>query len=211
MIIKIICSRNCKGVFILWPKLHVESSHFYGECTASWALFICSLSTLWTLLPYNMFLPIYLLCCAVLSRSVMSDSLGSHGLQSARLLCPWGFCRQEYWSGLPCPPPGDFPNPGIKPRSPTLQADSFTDWAIQGSLRILEWVAYPFSRGSSWPRNQTGSPALQVDSLPAGLPEKPTCTSSLIKYCDLQVLNVCTVSGWCGLDKGWTGFLLATW
>ena len=30
--------------------------------------------------------------------------------------CPWGFSRQEYWSGLPCPPPGDLPNPGIKPR-----------------------------------------------------------------------------------------------
>jgi len=38
--------------------------------------------------------------------------------------CPWGFSRQEYWSGLPCPPPGDLPNPGIKHRSPTLQADS---------------------------------------------------------------------------------------
>ena len=36
-----------------------------------------------------------------------------------------GFSRQEYWSGLPGPPPGDLPNPGIKPRSPTLQADSF--------------------------------------------------------------------------------------
>ena len=35
-----------------------------------------------------------------------------------------GFSRQEYWSGLPCPPPGDLPNSGIKPRSPTLQADS---------------------------------------------------------------------------------------
>jgi len=34
-----------------------------------------------------------------------------------------GFSRQEYWSGLPCPPPGDLPNPGIKPRSPALQAD----------------------------------------------------------------------------------------
>ena len=34
-----------------------------------------------------------------------------------------GFSRQEYWSGLPCPPPGDFPNPGIKPRSSALQAD----------------------------------------------------------------------------------------
>ena len=36
----------------------------------------------------------------------------------------WGFSRQEYWSGLPCPPPGDPPNPGFEPRSPTLQVDS---------------------------------------------------------------------------------------
>ena len=35
-----------------------------------------------------------------------------------------GFSRQEHWSGLPCPPPGDLPNPGIEPESPALQADS---------------------------------------------------------------------------------------
>ena len=35
-----------------------------------------------------------------------------------------GFSRQEYWSGLSCPPAGDLPNPGIEPRSPTLQTDS---------------------------------------------------------------------------------------
>ena len=34
------------------------------------------------------------------------------------------FSRQEYWNGLSFPPPGDLPNPGIKPRSPTLHADS---------------------------------------------------------------------------------------
>ena len=34
------------------------------------------------------------------------------------------FSRQEYWSGLPFPSPGDLPDPGIKPRSPTLQADA---------------------------------------------------------------------------------------
>ena len=54
----------------------------------------------------------------MLSRSVVSDSLRPHGL-----LCPWGFSRPESWSGLPCPPPGDIPNPGIKPTSPALQAD----------------------------------------------------------------------------------------
>ena len=37
-----------------------------------------------------------------------------------------GFSRQEYWSGLPFPSPGDLPHPGIKPRSPALQADALT-------------------------------------------------------------------------------------
>ena len=45
---------------------------------------------------------VLLMCCAVLSHSVVSNPLQSHGLQSSRLLCPWGFSRQEYWSGLPC-------------------------------------------------------------------------------------------------------------
>ena len=62
------------------------------------------------------------LCCA--SCSVVSNSLRCRGLWPARLLCPWGFSRQEYCSGSPCPPPGDLPNPGTEPRSPTLQADS---------------------------------------------------------------------------------------
>ena len=40
---------------------------------------------------------------------------------------PMGFSRQEYWSGLPYPPPGDLPHPGIEPASPVfpaLQTDS---------------------------------------------------------------------------------------
>ena len=37
-----------------------------------------------------------------------------------------GFSRQEYWSGLPFPPPGDLPNPGIKPTSPALAGGFFT-------------------------------------------------------------------------------------
>ena len=37
-----------------------------------------------------------------------------------------GFSRQENWSGLPFPSLGDLPNPGIEPRSPTLQADALT-------------------------------------------------------------------------------------
>ena len=58
------------------------------------------------------------------------------------LLTPWtvahqaplskGFFRQEYWSGLPCPPPGELPKPGIKPRYPSLQVD-FYHLSRQGS------------------------------------------------------------------------------
>ena len=60
----------------------------------------------------------------MLSRSVMSDSMRLYGLQPTRPLCPWGFSRQEYWSELPRPPPGDLPNPGTEPKFLTLQVDS---------------------------------------------------------------------------------------
>ena len=61
--------------------------------------------------------------CAVLSHSVVSDSVTSWTVTHQAPLSI-GFSRQEYWSGLPCPPPGDLPDPGIKSRSPALQADS---------------------------------------------------------------------------------------
>ena len=120
--------------------------------------------------------------------------------------------RLEYWSGQPFPSPGDLSNPGIEPRSPTLQVDSLPAepqgkpkntgvgslsllqgifptqgsnpglphcrWILyqlshKGSPRILEWAAFPFSRGSSRPRNLTRSPALQADSLSTELSGKP--------------------------------------
>ena len=55
---------------------------------------------------------------------VMSNSLRPHGLQPTRILCPWDSPGEEYWSRLPCLLLGELPNPGIGPRSPTLQADS---------------------------------------------------------------------------------------
>ena len=118
-----------------------------------------------------------------------------------------GFSRQEYWSGVPLPSPGDLPDPGIEPWSPALEADALTSEppgkpkvtltavknfkmhsgsnkagyfccchclvtklcptlcdsmdnspqvsSVRGifQARILEWVAIPFSRGSSQPRD----------------------------------------------------------
>ena len=61
-------------------------------------------------------------CCGLVAKSCLT------------LVTPWavasqaplsiGFSRQEHWSGLPFPSPGDLPDPGIKPRSPALQAYS---------------------------------------------------------------------------------------
>ena len=81
----------------------------------------------------------YWLCCAVLSRSVVSDSFVTPWTVALRLLCPWGFSRQEYWSALPCPPPGDLPNPGTEPLSPSLQEDSLP-LSYQGSPNFQLYI-----------------------------------------------------------------------
>ena len=47
----------------------------------------------------------------------MSSSLQSYGLGPSRPLCPSEFSKQEHWSGLPCPPPVDLPDPGMEPTS----------------------------------------------------------------------------------------------
>ena len=85
------------------------------------------------------------------SPSVVSDSLWPHGIYS-----PWNSAGLSLLQGI-------FPTQGSNPGLPHCQ------WILyqlshKGSPRILEWVAYPFSSGSSWPRNWTG------DSLPTELP-----------------------------------------
>ena len=91
------------------------------------------------------------------SCSFMSDSLWPHGLQPTKHLCPWGFSRQEYGMGCHAFLQGIFPaqgsNPGLLHCRQILYHLSH-----QGNPRILEWVAYPFSRGSSLLRNWTRIP-----------------------------------------------------
>ena len=81
-----------------------------------------------------------LLC--VLSCSVMSESLSPCRLYLARLLCPWGLSRQEYWSGLPYPPLGGLPCPGIELRFPALQED-FLSAELPGKLWTLKQFKVP--------------------------------------------------------------------
>ena len=78
-------------------------------------------------------------------------ALCAESLQSCPTTTPWtvahqaplyvGFSRQEYWSGLPFPSPGDLPNPGIEPRSPVLQADPLPT-ELQGMLVSIDWFIY---------------------------------------------------------------------
>ena len=84
----------------------------------------------------------------VLSCSIMSNSLWPHGLYPTRLLFPWGFCKQEYWSGLPCPPPGDLFKPGSEPRSPAVQADSLPSEPPVKSLELRVTSKY-----GNWQQN----------------------------------------------------------
>ena len=85
-----------------------------------------------------------------------------------------GSSRQEYWSGLQCPPPEDLPDPGIRPGSPALQVDSLLSEPPGkpkkigvGSLSLLQGIFL------TQELNQ-GLLHLQADSLPAELPRKPT-------------------------------------
>ena len=83
------------------------------------------------------------LCCAVLSRVQLSATPWTVAHQAPLSM---GFPRQEYWSGLPFPPPGNLPKPGIKlvfPVSPMLQAYSLATEPL-GTNKEL-----PYSTGTS--------------------------------------------------------------
>ena len=84
------------------------------------------------------------------SRSVVSNSLGPHGLYN-----PWNSPGQNTGVGSSSLLQGIFPTQGSNPDLPHCRRILY-QLSHQGNPRILEWVAYPFSRGSSQPRNRTG-------------------------------------------------------
>ena len=76
-------------------------------------------------------------CCGIVAKSC--PTLRETWIIAHQAHLSMGFSRQEYWSGLSCLPPGDLPNPGIKPRFPALQADS-SPLSYQGSLSHLIYI-----------------------------------------------------------------------
>ena len=73
--------------------------------------------------------------------------------QQTVALCPWGFSRQEYWSGLPCLPPGDLPDPGIEKDMQRIAdwLSGFTHscwWRITKKTSVRKRVCVQMQEGS---------------------------------------------------------------
>ena len=79
------------------------------------------------ILPYSLFY-----CAKSFSRVQLIETSWTVALQAPLSM---GFSRHKYWSGLPCPPPGDLPDPGTKARSPTLQANFLLSEPPENQLR----------------------------------------------------------------------------
>ena len=92
-------------------------------------------------------LPLLCVCVCVCVYKVASVMFNS--LQPCQAPLSMGFFRQEYWSGLPCPPPGHLPDPGIEPislKSPALAGEFFTTRTQPGKPG-LSWVALESALG----------------------------------------------------------------
>ena len=87
------------------------------------------------------------------SRSVVSDyvTLCTIACQASLSM---RFCRQEYWGGLPCPPPEELPYPGIKPKSSALASGFFTscckNYHTLGDLKQQKFILSQFQRLEVW-------------------------------------------------------------
>ena len=102
---------------------------------------------------------IFCCVCECLVASVVSDSLNHIDCSPPGFSVHEDSPRQEYWSGFPCPAPGDLPNPRIKPRSPALQADSLPFFTLshQGSSIICSTLLLclqSFPASESFPVSQ---------------------------------------------------------
>ena len=115
------CSNICSRVCFQFLLGIFSNMGFLGPLTILCIIFLggglpyCFLQWLQLFLSFEARHYKKLVCECVLSCSVVSDSFRPHGPQPTRLLCPWRFSRQEYWSGLPCLLQGIFPNQGSNP------------------------------------------------------------------------------------------------
>ena len=125
-----------------------------------------------------------------------------------------GFSRQEYSSGLPLPPPGDFPDPGIEPTSPALAGRFFTTEHLEGSLPQDLPPFLPLSSQSSselvvwscWgPFHSLPFPSCVASS---ALPFTPSCPNNPPWFLVLRCSSLISDSGSFHSNLGGTGSYL---
>ena len=102
-----------------------------------------------------------------------------------------GFCRQEYWSGLPCPPPGDLPNPGMEPASliSALAGRFFTTSTIWegssvqfSSVTVVSDSLQPHGLQHTRPPCPSPTPRVYSHSCPWSRWFRPTISSSVVPF-----------------------------
>ena len=147
--------------FYCLPSWNLFSSGFHDTVLSWFTSYFCGCS-----LSFTFFFPnpkyqcsqealsVFLLCACMLSHFSRVWLFVTLWTIAHQVPLSMGFSRQEYWSGLPCSPPGDLPNPGIKSASlmsSSLVGGSFTTSATREALlfvllHIFSWKFYPCLR-----------------------------------------------------------------
>ena len=121
-----------------------------------------------------------------------SDSLRLYRLESTRLLLSMEFSRQEYWSGLPFPPPGNLPNPATEHGSlacPALVGRFFTRWAMrEGHVQIVQYISSQEAHLCNLPPGEEAE-----HSLPSGSARSTLTWSLLTSYHVTTTLTFTTI------------------
>ena len=129
------------------------------------------------------------------SHSVMSDSLRPHGLYS-----PWNSPGQNTGASSLSVLQGIFPTQGSNPSLPHCRWIPY-QVSQKASPRILEWVDFPFSRGASWPRNQTAVSCISGGFILCQIVDKLSNYSikNQEKLLTISLIKNCLLMVWCPL------------
>ena len=130
----------CTGEDETWPfhlvrldKLFFFRNIYAGSESFTYADYFILTMVLWSWYYYLLLL--------LFSRSIVSDSFATQCTVVRQAPLSMGFSRQEYWSGLPFPSPGDLPDPAVKPASPALAGGFFTTEPLAKPMGLL---LFPF-------------------------------------------------------------------
>ena len=188
---------------VIWKKHAHGELWEYGLCIhsgiwgkSSWRTVSCSVHLAQSPQKLNAWSKVIQPCRGqIWSQTLLSDTEKNKKVkvaQSYLTLCHpmdytvLGILQPRILEWIAFPSPRDLPNPGVEPRSPTLQVDSLPA-EPQGNPTILEWVAYPFSRGSSQPRNWTMVSCITGRLLTSWISGKPIWHLILYQYWLWQV------------------------